>query len=164
MVYKTLVPKGKPVRIGLRTLAQISVLLQCCASNSAQNTPRKCPPRPVANVPAINSWSDLKHLLETSTTGVVLPSFQIAKSDHEPPALLNHAITISCVAGGACILKSLEDGGAGTFFEIKGEHANMRIQGITFQNASESAIVVAKHAGALVDDGEQMVCESNFIG
>lgn len=151
------------MRVYLHRLAWVLVLLQSCTS-TAQFVPRKCLPRSeAANVPQITSWLDLKHLIETSTSDVVLPSFQIAKAAYEPPILLNSLISVSCVAGGACILTSSDGNGGGTFIEIRGKQADVRIQGLTFRNASTSAIVVAKHAGANVD-GEQMICDSNFIG
>lgn len=155
---------SKRKQSGLRSLMCISILLQPCTSY-AQFAPRKCPSRPAAaNVSTIASWSELKHLIETSAIDLVLPSFHIVKPAEEAPILLNSAIALSCVDGGACILAAPKESGAGTFIEIRGENANVRIQGITFKNASESAIVVAKHSGALVDDGEQLICESNFIG
>lgn len=93
---------------------------------------------------------------------MVLPSFQIVKAADDPPIVLNSKLSISCAYGKACIVTSEE--GGGTFIKIRGERADVIIQGITFRNASESAVVVSKHAGASVDNGEQMICESNFIG
>ena len=91
----------------------------------------------------------------------MLPSFQIAKAADDPPIVLNSKISISCANGQACIVTSKE--GGGTFIEIRGKMADVNIQGITFMNASESALVISKHAGASVDDGALMICESNFI-
>ena len=139
------------------------ILLHACKGQSYLTS--KCTERPATATTSstINSWSDLKNLLETSTADeVVLPSFQVDKLSSEQPIILTSTLAISCVEGGACILTSSEDG-VGSLVLVRGEHANVKIQGFTFKNASDGAIVVDKHVGML-EDGELMVCDSNFIG
>jgi hypothetical protein len=123
----------------------------------------------------VSSWSDLKDLLENLpplTKEIVLPSFQIYKKSSEPHIFLNSSLAISCVSGGACILKAsrpydaIEGGGGGTYFEIRGEFTKVWLTGFTFMNASTGAIIIAEKAGESGDSGilEQIICESYFLG
>jgi hypothetical protein len=69
-------------------------------------------------------------------------------------------VAISCVSEGACIFE-----GGGTFIEIRGRDAHVRISGLVFRNASTSAVAVEKKSGE--GNGsvlEQMICECTFSG
>ena len=153
--------------------------------------PKRCqemPSQPTISMSQVQTWSDLKDLVEnipSHITEIILPSLQISKSIEDPPITLKSSLRISCVSGGVCIFQGsqAEDGGGGTFIIISGG-LTVILQGLTFLNASTSAVVVAKKrrsdidrtdddrnvSGAISVDGEgtsiseQIFCGCHFFG
>eukprot|EP00956_Cyclotella_meneghiniana_P033739 scaffold98655_cov76-Cyclotella_meneghiniana.AAC.7 len=143
-----------------RSILLISTLVIYC---NGQHTPKKCPIRSLTPTTrsTISTWSDLKHILESSATDVVvLPSFQVEKIENEPPIQIHSAVSISCVSRGACILSS---NNGGSFLEVSGGNAELTIVGLTFRGATDSAVVIRKDTASSIN-GVQLICGSNFIG
>lgn len=167
-----------------------SRILSTSLTETISSPSKRCAERPFQSTVSMNkikSWSDLRDLLENIsplTTEFVLPSFQVSKTSADWPITLNSSLHISCVSGGACIFMGDQDEGGGRFITIRGDGAQVKLQGLTFLNASKSAVVVAKKAGKATNteedtDGnsiaaseaviprdtlEQIICECHFFG
>ncbi len=132
---------------------------------------KRCPDRPEnssISMDEVKSWEDLRGILENlpSHSDFVLPSFQVTKTIRDNPIVIRSPLNLSCISGGACIITGDRDEGGGGFIIIQGARAEVRLQGITFLNASDTAVVVSKKAGLSKGGNhalEQVICECHFF-